>query len=905
MGTDEEMYREIVEASQRGIWVLDGDQVVSYVNAKAAEMIGYTPEEIIGESFRFFIEDSYEYLSAGKDGSIRQTGGSMETMLKCRGGERLFTKVDYKHKQDESGVYGGSHLFMDELPCHAEEGAKEKGYEKQYRSILEHSKECIFSIDVTEDHSFRLKYINPMGEKLTGIASREMSGKLIQDIFQEELAEQLTGNYRKCCRLGTSISYEEELAFPPGPVFSRTRLIPLKDAQGTVTRILGIASDVAELKLKEIVLQERMKMETVIAAVSRLFASQDIVNLTEILRVIGETVRVNRAYAFQLTEDAQRVEQVFEWNVQESASQSHLFRTLEAAQFPWWSQQLETGQNIVYSDIENLPMEAAAERQILKEQGIKSVFVAPILSTQGNLRGFIGFDDTEVYREWADEDAVILRVIAEMFGMYWERKEKDDQLRRALLNTQSMINNHEAVMLLIDPLSGRIIKGNAAACSFYGYTNQELLSMTIQDINALDQREVAELRLKVLEKGQKYFTFPHRMKSGAIKTVDVYSSPIDYDGEKVLFSIIFDVTEREAIARENEYLAYHDYLTGVYNRRYLEESFFRLSQEDHSSLAVIVGDINGLKLVNDSFGYRVGDELIREAAREMGLHIREEDILARISGDQFAVLMKDTDVETAGALTTSLEENLEKFVVLSNNQNLAVYLSVSFGYGVQQDEATSLSDLYEIAESYLYRKKAYNSNSTRSNLVKGMMSTLFQKSEREQKHSERVSAYCESIALCLGWDSDEVNKIRVAGKLHDIGKIGISEAILNKEGKLDEQEWEIMKQHTIKGASILEETGEYNDVSDVIAAHHERWDGTGYPKGLRGENVPVMARIIAVADAYDAMTQERTYRKPFSKEDAVSELIRGSGTQFDPGIVSLFISHVLLAESPWDTEIQY
>jgi HD-GYP domain-containing protein (c-di-GMP phosphodiesterase class II) len=142
-----------------------------------------------------------------------------------------------------------------------------------------------------------------------------------------------------------------------------------------------------------------------------------------------------------------------------------------------------------------------------------------------------------------------------------------------------------------------------------------------------------------------------------------------------------------------------------------------------------------------------------------------------------------------------------------------------------------------------------------------------------------------------------INKISVAGSLHDIGKIGISETILNKEGKLDNIEWGIMKLHPVKSAEILETTEEYKDIAEVVAAHHERWDGTGYPNGLRGEGIPKMARIIAVADAYDAMVEIRSYRAPVSKEDAIAELVKCSGTQFDPHIVDVFVNQVLMKNS--------
>jgi putative nucleotidyltransferase with HDIG domain len=173
------------------------------------------------------------------------------------------------------------------------------------------------------------------------------------------------------------------------------------------------------------------------------------------------------------------------------------------------------------------------------------------------------------------------------------------------------------------------------------------------------------------------------------------------------------------------------------------------------------------------------------------------------------------------------------------------------------------------------------------------MNTLFEKSEREKEHSERVGLICETIAKKLQLDEQSINRVRVAGLLHDIGKIGVEENLLNKVGWLDDIEWEVMKLHTSKGARILESTIEFSDIADIVLSHHEHYNGTGYPNGLKEEEIPVEARIIAVADAFDAMTNERTYRGKKSEEIAVCELMKCSGIQFDPEIVSVFVNKVL------------
>jgi putative nucleotidyltransferase with HDIG domain len=178
-----------------------------------------------------------------------------------------------------------------------------------------------------------------------------------------------------------------------------------------------------------------------------------------------------------------------------------------------------------------------------------------------------------------------------------------------------------------------------------------------------------------------------------------------------------------------------------------------------------------------------------------------------------------------------------------------------------------------------------------------VMNTLFEKSSRELMHSKRVSKLCGMIAMAIGADVNIVNQVRIAGLVHDIGKIGISENILNKPQLLNEKEWKEMKKHPASGWRILMSANEFSDLADFVLEHHERWDGKGYPKGLKGEQISLEARIIALADAYDAMTSPRTYREGLSKEEAVAELQRCAGHQFDPDITNIFINKVLINEA--------
>ncbi len=355
-------------------------------------------------------------------------------------------------------------------------------------------------------------------------------------------------------------------------------------------------------------------------------------------------------------------------------------------------------------------------------------------------------------------------------------------------------------------------------------------------------------------------------------------------------SVIRDITERRQKQLEVEFYSTHDSLTGLYNRRYMTEELTHMDNGDYYPIGLLIMDINGLKIINDAYGFDKGDEIIKTVG-EMLNHICDNRwIKGRVGGDEFAVLIGNTTYAELEELKDNIKRNMSN-KTLHNNK-----ITLSIGASLRVDNMQNITSFISEAENNMYKNKLIDGRSVRNNAIKAILKTLTEKYSYEYIHSKRVSEFCRKMGQVLNLSEDEINELETAGMYHDIGKISIPDAILDKPGRLTEEEFTIMKTHCEVGYQILKAADAYSNLAEYALSHHERWDGLGYPHGLKGEDIPLSARIICIADAFEAMTTDRVYRKKITVKEAAQEIKRCSGKQFDPILSEIFVTKVINEE---------
>ncbi|MDZ7640904.1 MAG: diguanylate cyclase [Desulfurivibrio sp.] len=501
--------------------------------------------------------------------------------------------------------------------------------------------------------------------------------------------------------------------------------------------------------------------------------------------------------------------------------------------------------------------------------------------------------------EWNNQPALLTS-----FRNITDRKLAEQALRENEEELGAMYENAPLIMMLADQ-DCRIRKANPYTGSFFGLSMDNILNSRLDEIltcphcndcgsgphchlcafhsttketfatgKSFNQVEV-HLSLKQEEK-QRDLTFL------------ASTSLLQHKEKPLILIVLMDITKRKEAEAHLEHISFHDTPTGLYNRNFFEEEMKRLADGRHIPVGLVICDLDGLKLINDSLGHQAGDELISNTAHILKQSFRTSDIVARIGGDEFAVLLPETPYQK----TREIAQRLRDYVEDHNNQDPRIPISLSVGFAVANSSPVDMQALFSEADDRMYREKIQTKKSSQSVAVRALTKALGARDFITEGHSQRLQELMTSLARAAAMDEDDINDLVLLAQFHDLGKISVPDRILFKDGPLTEEEMTEMRRHSEIGYEIALSVPNLQPIAEWILLHHERWDGKGYPRGLAGHDIPLPCRILAIADAHDAMVNDRPYRQAMSYQQAVEELRRCAGTQFDPDLVAKYI-HIM------------
>jgi len=370
------------------------------------------------------------------------------------------------------------------------------------------------------------------------------------------------------------------------------------------------------------------------------------------------------------------------------------------------------------------------------------------------------------------------------------------------------------------------------------------------------------------------------------------------------------IDDLEVAKTQLAYQADHDGLTGLMNHRAIHRTVQEVIACDvPGDVSVIMLDMDGFKLINDTYGHPAGDEVLRHIATALRATCGGDAMIGRCGGDEFMVVLPGLTSDNACAIVEGIKAYIAANPFITKDES-RIPLPLCFGIADTVTAGPAYAGLVAAADAALYDGKRSGGDKItlhmsvpagdgnrrimegqigKFDVLDGLVAAIDSKDQYTRRHSEDVTEYAGELVRALGLSSETQNAIRVAGLLHDVGKIGIPASILKKPGKLTDEEYEVMKGHATLSTLIINGLPRLSDILDAVANHHERWDGGGYPNGVRGEDIPLLGRVMAIADAYSAMTTDRPYRSRMPEEEALIEIERHAGTQFDPELAKLFV----------------
>ncbi len=895
--------------------------------------------------------------------------------------------------------------------------------------ILDTIEDGFFEVDLAGN----MRLCNRALADIIGYPIPELIGRNYVEYMSAETADLVFKVFNSVFRTRCPIKgFEWQLIRRDGSrLWVETSVSPVIAPDGRVLGFRGVLRDITSRKRMEETLAYQLELEKLVARTGQILLMSDESNLDSAIDLalarLGEFVKADRSYLFLYSQDMKTMSNTHEWCAPGITPEKDNLQNLPVAGFSWWANQLFTKPYLYIPSVPDLPLEAAAEKEILQMQDIQSLLVVPVPGQDNKMLGFLGFDAVKETKEWPEEAVRLLSIAAQFIGHAIQQCRSTRLLQESSRFLEDIVNFFPDPFFAIDA-EGRITVWNQAmeeltgyganevigrsnfecAIPFYGYrrpllahaaisrTNGDLAlydTLTVEGETLTVETEVPLLPGRIIWAKAKPIRDGKGRVKGAIQSMrdityrvtierhlkqalseleavlealpdlylrlsgdgtvldvrpgydsprdilldnapeagktlrEVFVAPFARQLEEALFAmaeerharvlhlkfanseerhfqvhlvplfhneavaVIQDITDQYRYTKYLQEISLYDRLTKVYNRNAFQQELERLNGcQDDFPVGIMVCDVNGLKLVNDVLGHLAGDRLLEMFASVLKQCFADKGKVFRTGGDEFVVLFSHHDRRD---IRSRLYE-LETAVAAYNGANPDLSLSISVGTAISTKPDTLIKAL-EKADNEMYQAKLRQPKGMHPYLKQTLMYALAERDFLAQGHGDRLCEAMLLLAKAAGVPSDRMDDLRLLAYFHDLGKLRIPQHILAKPGPLTLEERREVAKHCSIGHRIALSAPELAPIAEWILHHHERWDGSGYPLGLKETEIPLESRILAIADAYDAITNHRPYRKARSQEEAIAELRSCAGTQFDPDLVELFILAVLPA----------
>lgn len=844
---EKEKYLDIIEATRAGTWEWNIQTGENIYNERWAEIVGYTLKEL-----EPITDDTWASL-VHPDDLVRSDEivqslfyrekeyYSMECRMRHKDGHWVWVldkgKVVRWTEDGKPLQMFGTHIDITEAKL-LEMEVKQR--EDNYRLLVESSYDIVYRLD----KDGILLFISAAWEKVLGHSIKEALGQSFEPYVHKDDLHRIQKFFRHIEHTGKRMETADyRLLHKDGSYhWFTTNAVPILDEAGIVIGFTGIARDTTEVKKANLkILEQKDELERFFRVNLDFFCITDSRGIflkvndawEKFLGFKVKHIRGQNALQFVHPEDLDLLKESISQMIEDKKEGSFTLRFRRADEsyvmLEWKAQYID---NLIYAAARDVTEKKKLQENLYIE---KELFRTTLLSVGD---GVIATDET---------NKVLLMNTAAQEMTGWRME--------------------EALGRPIDEIYKVIYEDYDAAES--GFSDSRIYYRSGESSD----------RILLAKDGRK---LPVEENISPIKGSD--------QGITGIVTVFRDITPKIEKQKQTEYLSYHDVLTGLYNRRFAEDMLKRIDLNRNLPLSVMVMDLNGLKLTNDAFGHDLGDLLLMKSADIMKSHLREGDVLSRMGGDEFMVLMPKTSLKEAEDVKTKILKEADACEVGP------VQISLAIGIATKTLKHQNIQEVVKVSDNNMYREKLKYGKIMKNKMIETILASIGEKFPKEKEHLHHVAMIAKSIGEAMGMSKEAQERLFTAGKLHDIGKINVPKEILLKAGPLSYEEYEVVKKHAETSYQIIKSVEDYGYLAEDVLYHHERFDGKGYPEGLKGQEIPLHSRILNIADAFEAMTHERTYSRKRSLKEAAEELRAHAGTQFDPQIVEIFLGQVLKIE---------